>query len=184
MMSFVHVSTAVEWLFVCLSLIFIHECGRYWMGRYVGIPASRIRICMWAFPQHVALLGEEGWISPLSHRKFTEELRRHVPSRSKVVLFVGGGLVTGSLFIWVICPLLLFFHYPLWASKFFYLSVQIHIVYFILETSVACLLRRSVGDFSALWVISKKAYFWTLSIVLLCHGAIWFLLHPPKILPS
>ena len=83
----------------------------------------------------------------------------------------------GSLFILIVCPTFLLCHSRWWAAQFLYFSIQLHAIYFIIEVSAACILRRAVGDFSALWILSKKTFFLILAVVVACHGFVYFLLH-------
>jgi hypothetical protein len=166
----------VEWLAACLVIIFVHECGHYWAGRLVGIPSDRMHIQMWKFPQHVALLASDEWVSPTNYRRYTQEVQRYITSRLRLTVFVSGGLVSGSLFVLLLCPMLTVSGHLWWAFYFFYLSASIHLIYFIVEILIVSLLRHQIGDFSGLWFISKRAFFLISAIVALCHVLVWVIL--------
>jgi hypothetical protein len=87
--------------FVCLIAIFliiiIHECGHFLGGYFSGIPADQMKICLWTFPQYVALKDGESWIRPKDRERFVSISMKFLKTKNKAIVFIASGLVIQTI---------------------------------------------------------------------------------------
>lgn len=152
--------SCLSWLLPVAIIIFVHECGHYWVARFAGVSKENIRIRMLFFPQHVLLRNEDGaWIKPWQQPLYSQLCWNYFQgSRRKIILYVGAGLVIQSIFVWLGALLLLAMGWRAWAFSLFILSVQIIVIYFLAEVAFYSLRKKSFGDFTGLWLLSKSAF--------------------------
>jgi hypothetical protein len=136
-------------------LITVHESGHYLAGLAGGIPASDIRIRLFAFPQHVVLRSGERWVSPSDYDPFVETVWRHLVTTPRVYLFVAGGLLLETVFTTIVSVLLVQFGWPKMALAVVGLSLVLIVPWLILEPLMAWRTGHAWGDFSGMWFIAK-----------------------------
>jgi hypothetical protein len=155
-------------LLICLSAIFtmimIHECGHYFAGIMVGIPFRQMKICLWTFPQYVAIKDSNNWISPLDYEKFVTKSKEYIKGKPRAIVFASGGFVLQSVAFITLIPLLKVNNI---GGKFlgpatFAIVTQLF-VYLLSD------LRKPYGDFTSLLKLSKLAFYLIIVPVILIH---------------
>jgi hypothetical protein len=164
-------STAL-WLALVSAIIFVHECGHYWAARWAGVSRENVRIRMLHLPQHIALRNVDGsWVSPWQQPVYGQLCAQYFHgNRSKIILYVGAGLIVGSIFVMLGTWTLFEAGFPRTAFNLVFLSAQIHGLYFLAEAVIYLRLRRPFGDFTGLWLLSKSAFCVVCLSVVILHA--------------
>jgi hypothetical protein len=171
--------------FVCVYglIVFFHEFGHYSVGRWLArIPASKIKVVLLDFPQHVALRDENGWVKPQEQPRYGEIYSEYNTERTQfqhLDLYTAGGLIGQTVGVVVIGGLLLVAGERLWVERFVELSMLLSGSYFVFDIGSYLSSSRKdryTGDFSALWIYSPAGTLMVISFVLLMHGSLYFLL--------
>ncbi len=142
---------------IVLLLIAVHEVGHYLAGLTAGIPATTMRVRLLTFPQHVALLDGDRWVSPVTEiEHFVEVSRRYLSSRAAAFRWVAGGLATETIFTAVACVLAAQLG---WRAVAFWMAAISSAMYLInvllMDLPWAVIHRRVFGDTSGLWAIAR-----------------------------
>ena len=154
------------------TIVYVHECGHYWAARFAGVEKEKLCIRMLSFPQHVALRNSDGsWISPAQRSLYVQLSEKYFRgNRTNIIRYVGAGLIVQSFFVllgtWALWMMRLYS----WAYPLFFISVMITAIYFVTEAIFYLSSKRPFGDFSALWVLSKRTFCVVCLSTLLLHG--------------
>ncbi|WP_434521623.1 hypothetical protein [Halorubrum sp. AS12] len=170
-------------VFVYGLVVAFHEFGHYGVGRWVaGIPASKIKVVLLDFPQHVALRDEEDWIRPREQPRYGEIYAGYdaEAARTKHVdLYTAGGLVGQAVGVAAAVGILLAVGGRAWAELFVDLSVLLTASYFLFNLGASfrsARNRRYTGDFSALWTYSPPGTIAVVLFFVVVHGGLYLLL--------
>jgi len=137
-------------------LIAVHECGHYLAGLAGGIPAKSMRIVLFAFPQHVAVRDEDGWVSPVKDiRRFVAAAARHLRSRPAAFAWVAGGMTLELCFT---AGLGFALAAAGWRSRAYFLACLSLGMFLgnvlLMDLPLAVKHRTAAGDTSGLWQIA------------------------------
>lgn len=138
-------------------LIGVHEAGHYLAGLTAGIPASEMRMRLFAFPQHVALRDEGAWISPITNiERYVDVSRRYLTTRSAAFRYVAGGMVVETVFTAFVCLTALQLDWRFLAFWIAAISLGMYLINVLLMDVPWALIRgHAIGDTSGLWTIAK-----------------------------
>ncbi len=168
--------TALAYSLTAAVLIIIHEAGHYLAGRIAGIPAHAIRIRLITFPQHVALLDREGWVSPSDYRRYVSATDRYLHTSGSVFAFIAGGPLFETAVVAIACTIAIALGYPKPAFVIASVALGLQLVYFLLFDLVLSWLKNvPAGDAAGLWVLSRiGAISVMLGIFATLGGLFWF----------
>ncbi len=149
-------------------LIAVHELGHYIAGRIGGIPASDMKLALMAFPQHVALLDEGEWVSPVRDiGRYVEISGRHLRSRNAAFWWVAGGMLLELAFASAACGVALGLGHRAVAFWVASMSLGMYLINVgLMDLPWAIRYRRAAGDTSGLWQIAPAPAF-IFSIIML-----------------
>ena len=160
---------------VFVVVVGVHEAGHYLAGWVAGIPPGKMRIRTWAFPQHVALRDEDGWVSRDRIDEYIAAVWRYLPRRPQVFLYVAGGFALETLFT-VTATLAL---NAAGFSKIAWVVLMLStfgVVWWLVLDALRTLRGRICGDFSGLWALARlPAALFILAIVASRGAALWYL---------
>lgn len=114
------------------ALITVHECGHWVYGRLAGLPARRMRIRLFMFPQQVQLRDHEHgheWVSVSDFDRYWALLIQSVPSRRGQFLYVVGGFVFETIFLAALSTSLVFLNLRMFALVAVGVSLLMYLVY-------------------------------------------------------
>lgn len=144
-------------LAVVIGILYIHELGHYIAGRFiVEIPQSEITIVMRSIPQHVALRGPDGWVSPAAWEDYTTLYERYDPTLAHVEAYIGAGEVVQTIGVVGIAGFLALTGFESIASSIILISILMTGIYLVYDAVVTQLGGHPAGDYSALWMISPR----------------------------
>jgi hypothetical protein len=146
--------------FLVLALVFVlivvHEAGHYLAGWAGGIPPRAMRLVLFAFPQHVAVLDGDVWMSPVRDiRRYIETTRRYLSTRSAAFCWVAGGMALESAFtaaLWGVAMGAGYRGVASWAVGVFLAMYAVNVG--LMDLPWALRYRCAVGDTSGLWQIA------------------------------
>ncbi len=112
-------------------LIAVHECGHWVFGRIAGLPAGRMRIRLFMFPQQVVLRDEPAgsWVSVSEFERYWGILAASVPSKRGQFLYVVGGFVFETVFLAALIAGLLAMDYRMYALVAVGVSLMMYVIY-------------------------------------------------------
>ncbi len=137
------------WFAAYFAIVTTHEFGHYTAGLVIGVPSRLMRICLFTFPQHVALRDGDVWISPVEIERYIRLAEPLMPTTGRALLFVAGGFVmeTLALFAWTFASLP--FHHEAAC-----LALIMTVGYLLSDAFSSLRSRRPALDFSAMCSIS------------------------------
>jgi hypothetical protein len=162
------------YLAVFAVIIVVHELGHYFAGWAAGIPRRHMRVCLWSFPQHVALRSANGWVSPKTLDQYIATMCEYLPATRSMFLYVAGGFALETVFT-------VFLGFSMTAAGFrkpAYVIVLLStfgVLWWLILDSLMILRGRNSGDFSGLWALSKRGTLFFIVAILSVRG--WLLWH-------
>jgi len=143
-------------LALVFTLIVVHESGHYLAGIMGGIPASDMRLVLFAFPQHVAIRDSSDWVSPVRNiHRYIEITTRHLRSRAAAFAWVAGGMVLELIFttaLWLAAMVTGYRGVALCTASVSLGMYAINVG--LMDLPWALRYRSAVGDTSGLWQIA------------------------------
>ncbi len=91
----------LSYIFLAYLLYFSQEMGRYLIGRWIGVPADKIRMAMFAFPQQVEIYDGEKWVAS-DQEEYLSAYARYDPLWNYGFLYACSGLYTESILLVII----------------------------------------------------------------------------------
>jgi hypothetical protein len=142
---------------VCiLLLIVVHECGHLLVARWCGVPASKMKMRLLCFPQHIALLSAQGWVSPTDRDAYLTVLDEHLGSGRRLFLFVGGGFFLESIVAMTAFVMAVAAGQQGVAAMIALMSFCLNAVYVVfMDLPLTLRHGQPFGDLSGLWYIAK-----------------------------
>jgi len=88
----------ISYIILSYLLYFSQEMSRYLLGRSIGIPADKIKIEMFSFPQRVAIFDGESWVFS-DEERFLTAYSRYDPLWQNGFLYACSGLYGESVLV-------------------------------------------------------------------------------------
>jgi hypothetical protein len=164
--------------FVCLLAIFviiaIHECGHFLGGVISGIPANEMKICLYTFPQYVALKDGDNWLRPKDRERFIARSLEFLKSKNGAIVFIASGLILQTIAFVIVIVGLSFFDFSQSLLK----PITAALVSFLFVYLIADLRshrsKTPFGDFTGLWRVSHWASLIITAFVFTIHITVLF----------
>ena len=131
-------------------LIVVHESGHFLAGLVGGIPARDMRIRLFS----VVLRSEDRWVAPANIEEYVDVVWRYLETKSRVYLYVSGGLLLETVFTISISIALILFGWLKMALVIVGLSLVMFLLWLIIDM-ISILRGRIVGDLSGLWGLAQ-----------------------------
>ena len=145
-------------ILLLIMLITIHEIGHWLMGVAAGIPARMMKIRLLTFPQQVVLRDGDEWVSVSDFDRYYRLLEQHAPSRERQFLYVVGGFLFETTFLFLLCFFLAKNGYTLYAIVAPGVSLLMYLIYlFAMDLPQSRSLKRPWGDTTILYSLAPRA---------------------------
>jgi hypothetical protein len=139
-----------------LLLIVVHECGHFLAAMWGGVPAAKMKMRLLGFPQHIALLSAQGWVSPTNREAYLGVLAEYLGSGRRLFLFVAGGFLLESIVAIAAFALALEVEQQGVAAMVALMSFCLNAVYVVfMDLPLTLRHGQPFGDLSGLWYIAK-----------------------------
>jgi len=114
------------------ALITVHEWGHWVFGRLAGLPAARMRVRLFMFPQQVQLRDDQHgreWVSVSDFDRYWVLLTQSVPSKRGQFAYVVGGFVFETIFLTGLAAALMAGHHRMFAMIAVGVSLLMYLIY-------------------------------------------------------
>jgi len=160
--------------FICLMAIFliiiIHESGHFLAGIIFGIPFKHIKICLFTFPQCVALKDGESWLKPKDRERFVSKSREFIKTKLGSIFFVAGGFILQTIVFSLLFIGLIIFDIGLAIIKPITVAIVAQFfLYLLIDLRKFNSTKTYWGDFTGLLTFSRFAAYVVIIPVILIH---------------
>ena len=153
-----------------VATIVVHEIGHFLAGIIFGIPIKRLKICLWTFPQYVAIKDSNKWISPFERELYIEKSKEFIKSKVGAFFFVAGGFIMQTIVFSAVIIGLLSLNYNQTLTKSITLAIVLQLfLYLIYDFKKTGIAKKPYGDFTSLLTISRLATYIVMIPIILTH---------------
>lgn len=158
-----------------VAALAVHTLGHYYAGRRIaGIPAASITVDPRRPPQHVAIEGNDGWVTAVDAARYRDAYEGFDPALDHFERFLAGGDIVQTAVVVPAALLLATAGFPATAGLVVVGSLLATALLVALDAAATRLGGGAAGDYSALWGIERRVPVLILLGVVLVHcGVFW-----------
>ncbi|PSP26835.1 hypothetical protein BRC65_09160 [Halobacteriales archaeon QH_2_65_14] len=154
----------------------VHQLGHYFAGRrIVGIPAAELTLVSPLVPRYVALRDDDEGVPPTEFERYRDVYARHDPEFEHLERFVAGGEIVQTFLLVPAAIAIALNGFEVVAALVLVASIGATLVAVGYDAVLTHLSETPSGDYSALWVVSRRIPVLLLVGFLFVHlGAFYF----------